>query len=78
MPTIEVLAEVMEENGSGMSVATVDCTVYKSLCTDRHNVRVCIYVLLSMYYYVRYIHVPDVVHVRHVMPCDSKVTHYAI
>lgn len=41
MPTIEVLAEVMEENGSGITVATVDCTVHKALCTDRYNIRVC-------------------------------------
>ncbi|CAM9494222.1 unnamed protein product [Pylaiella littoralis] len=39
MPTIEVLAEVMEENGSGITVATVDCTVHKALCTDRYNIR---------------------------------------
>ncbi|CAN0455371.1 unnamed protein product, partial [Hapterophycus canaliculatus] len=35
MPTLEVLAELMEESGQGVSVATVDCTVEKKLCTDR-------------------------------------------
>lgn len=40
MPTLEVLAEVMEESGKGITVGTVDCTVYKTLCTNRFNIRV--------------------------------------
>lgn len=40
MPTLEVLAELMEESGQGVSVATVDCTVEKKLCTDRFSIRV--------------------------------------
>lgn len=40
MPTLEVLAEVMEESGKGISIATVDCTVFKQLCTNRFNIRV--------------------------------------
>lgn len=40
MPTLEVLAEVMEESGKGISIATVDCTVFKNLCTSRFNIRV--------------------------------------
>eukprot|EP00752_Nemacystus_decipiens_P004113 g3763.t1 len=39
MPTLEVLAEVMQESGRGISVATVDCTVFKQLCTNRFNIR---------------------------------------
>ncbi|CAM9930698.1 unnamed protein product [Scytosiphon promiscuus] len=39
MPTLEVLAELMEESGQGVSVATVDCTVEKKLCTDRFSIR---------------------------------------
>ena len=40
MPALEVLAEVMEESGKGISIATVDCTVFKQLCTNRFNIRV--------------------------------------
>lgn len=40
MPTMEVLAEVMEESGKGITVATVDCTVHKNLCTNRFPIRV--------------------------------------
>lgn len=41
MPTLEVLAEVMEESdrGKAISIATVDCTVHKNLCTKRFAIR---------------------------------------
>lgn len=40
MPTLEVLAEVLEESQRGITVGTVDCTTQQNLCTKRFPVRV--------------------------------------
>ncbi|CAB1097956.1 unnamed protein product [Ectocarpus sp. CCAP 1310/34] len=38
MPTLEVLAEVLEESQRGITVGTVDCTTQQNLCTKRFSV----------------------------------------